>query len=380
MRNATSLNDPASNAGSSGTRSRAYCGERQAGLPHLAQPLGPEPGQRGETREREERLVRRDVRRRLLAADVLLAGLEREDERTAPVGVERLADDAPGHPPHVVRARGEEAVVRPAVRRPVARRLALPDRERAAVGARRLEHAEGHEVDVRDRQGTCLVRGRRQRRRVLQAAEEVRLLEEHGGRVDRSGAELVRVGDAVALRHLDDLEAEAGRVGLHDLAHLRIERFGQNDLATIGHMAGDEAGIGGDGGPVVAGRVGDVHPGQLADHGLVLEDRLQRPLAHLRLVRRVRGQELAPREDDVRDRRDVVVVDPRADEGELRARVDVLGGELLEVAHELGLAERRTARRARARSGRRAGSARRARRSKRRRSQRASPRGRRRSG
>ena len=63
--------------------------------------------------------------------------------------------------------------------------------------------------------------------------------------------------------------------------------------------------------PVVARRVRDVHAGQLADRGLVLEDRLQHALAHLRLVRRVGGQELAALHHGVDDRRHVVVVDAR---------------------------------------------------------------------
>ena len=50
----------------------------------------------------------------------------------------------------------------------------------------------------------------------------------------------------------------------------------------------------------------------------------------------------SPRESThVGDGGDVVVVDPRAEERELRARVDVPRGELLDVPHELGLAERR---------------------------------------
>ena len=44
---------------------------------------------------------------------------------------------------------------------------------------------------------------------------------------------------------------------------------------------------------------------------LVLEDRLEHALAHLRLVRRVGGQELAALQDRVDDRRHVVVVDAR---------------------------------------------------------------------
>ena len=60
-----------------------------------------------------------------------------------------------------------------------------------------------------------------------------------------------------------------------------------------GRVLRDVAGVGGDGRAVVARRVRDVHAGELADRGLVLEDRLEDALAHLGLVRRVRGQELA---------------------------------------------------------------------------------------
>src|SRR5581483_6337151 len=111
-----------------------------------------EPGQVDEASERQERLVRRDVRRRLLAPDVLLARLQGEDIAALARGVYRLADDAAGHPPDEVAARSEEAVVRAAVRGEVAGRLALPERDRAAVAAGGLQHAERQRVDVRDRQ------------------------------------------------------------------------------------------------------------------------------------------------------------------------------------------------------------------------------------
>ena len=156
-----------------------------------------------------------------------------------------------------------------------------------------------------------------------------------------TSATCLGVGRTVHVRDFDDLEPEPRRVGLHDLAHLRVERLRENDLRAVGDdVLGDEARVGRDRRAVVAGRVGHVHAGQLADHRLVLEDRLQHPLAHLRLVRRVGGEELAPREDDVHDRGDVVVVDPRPEERELGARVDVPRRELLDVANELGLAER----------------------------------------
>src|SRR5581483_12194143 len=96
-----------------------------------------------------------------------------------------------------------------------------------------------------------------------------------------------------------------------------------------------------DGGAVVAGRVGDVEAGQLADRCLVLEDRLQHALAHLRLVGRVGGQELAAREHGVHDGRHVVVVDAHAQEGELDAGVRVAGGQPLQQAGDLELGQRR---------------------------------------
>ena len=143
------------------------------------------------------------------------------------------------------------------------------------------------------------------------------------------------------MRNLDDLETEADRVRLHDLAHLRVERLDKHDLRAAGRVARDETRVGSDGGAVIAGCVGHVHRGQLADRRLVLEDRLEHPLAHLRLVRRVGGQELPAREHRIDDRGHVMVVDPRAEERELLRGVDILRRELLEMPHELGLGERR---------------------------------------
>jgi hypothetical protein len=143
------------------------------------------------------------------------------------------------------------------------------------------------------------------------------------------------------VRHLDDLEAEPRSVGLDDLPHHRVDRLGEHDLRAPGRVLRDVARVGGDRGAVVAGRVRDVHAGQLADRRLVLEDRLQHALAHLGLVRRVGREELAAREHRVDDGRHVVVVHAGAEERQLRAGMRVARRELLEVAHQLGLGERR---------------------------------------
>ena len=70
--------------------------------------------------------------------------------------------------------------------------------------------------------------------------------------------------------------------------------------------------LGGAGRAVVHAGVGDLHAGQLADHGLELEHGLQRALRNLRLVGRVAGQEFAALDQRVDDDGLVVLVHARA--------------------------------------------------------------------
>ena len=136
----------------------------------------------------------------------------------------RLARDPPGHPPQVLLARGEQAEGRAAEVEAVAERLALADGHVDAAFAGGREDAERDRVDLRhdDRAGAagragCLGGGA-ERGRVLDGAVEVRLREDRraGVAVDRLGPG-VRVGDAVAERHLDDLHVVAVRVGAQRL-------------------------------------------------------------------------------------------------------------------------------------------------------------------
>ena len=64
--------------------------------------------------------------------------------------------------------------------------------------------------------------------RRLEAAEEVRLLEEHRRGALGCLADAGRVGDTAVVRHLDDLEAEAERERPDDRAHLRVRRLGHD--------------------------------------------------------------------------------------------------------------------------------------------------------
>ena len=176
----------------------------------------------------------------------------------------------------------------------VAGRLALADRQGAPVRSRRLQHPQRHQVDVGDRKRPGARRRGRQLGGRLEAAEVVGLGEDRAGGARARRREPVGVGRAAGVRHLDDLHAEPGGERAHHLAHLRVERLGHHHPRAPGRLLGHVAGVRRHRGAVVPGGVGDVHAGQLADGGLVLEDRLQRALAHLRLVGRVGGQELAP--------------------------------------------------------------------------------------
>ena len=79
---------------------------------------------------------------------MLLARLQREHEAAPAVDVDGLAGDAPGHPPQVLLARGEQAERRAAEVEAVAERLALADGDVDAAVARRPEHAERDRVDL----------------------------------------------------------------------------------------------------------------------------------------------------------------------------------------------------------------------------------------
>jgi hypothetical protein len=173
----------------------------------------------------------------------------------------------------------------------------------------------------------------------LQAPEEVRLLKDHRGGVLRGLANAIGVRHSTVMRHLDHVQAEAWRVRLHDLSHLRARCLGDDDLRPARCVLRDEAGVGRNRRAVVPRCVRDVHAGQLADRGLVFEDRLEHALAHLWLVRRVGGQELTALKHGVDNGGDVVVVHAASEEAHLVD--DVLRCELLHVALQLPFRQRR---------------------------------------
>ena len=73
-------------------------------------------------------------------------------------------------------------------------------------------------------------------------------------------------------------------------------------------------------GAVIERGIGHLHAGQQRHLALELEQHLQRALAHLRLVRRVGGQELAAHQQLIDAGRDVVAIGAGAEEARHRVR------------------------------------------------------------
>ena len=84
---------------------------REALLPQLAQSLRAVPREGDGDRECIQRLVCADVARRFLTPDVLLPGLQSEDECALAVTVDGLTNESPGQSAHVGRATGHDAGV-----------------------------------------------------------------------------------------------------------------------------------------------------------------------------------------------------------------------------------------------------------------------------
>ena len=96
--------------------------------------------------QRDELRARADVARRALAADVLLARLQREHVAGAALDVLRLADDAAGHLAHEPLAAGEQPDVRPAEPERDAQRLPFADDDVRAVRRRRPVQREADRI------------------------------------------------------------------------------------------------------------------------------------------------------------------------------------------------------------------------------------------
>ena len=167
----------------------------------------------------------------------------------------------------------------------------------------------------------------RQGGRVHQQTEEVRLLEYDRRRLLTrlvASADLDPATFAERPQHLDVLGMEVAR---------------DENLAAPGLDVRHHGRFRDGGRAVVQGGVGHVHAGQLSDQCLVLEDRLQRPLARFRLIGRVRGVELWLGRHGGDRRGDEAPIHPAAAKGQAVGVDAIAARERRNLGHGLELGE-----------------------------------------
>ncbi len=168
-----------STPGTCASRSAAATAPAWLSRGERAQPRLAQQGHVDREGQRAEPRVGADVRRRLLAADMLLARRQRQHEAALAFGIDRLAAEAPRHLADILLLAAEQPDIRPAELQPDADRLAFADDDVGVHLARRLERAQrdrlGHH---RDQQRLLRVARVGQRAQVGDAAEDVGILDD----------------------------------------------------------------------------------------------------------------------------------------------------------------------------------------------------------
>ena len=292
--------------------------------------------------ESDQRVVGADVGGGVLATDVLLSRLQGQRVRAPLVVVERHPDQAAGDASHLRLRNRHEADMRAAERCRDAERLAVTDSDVEAALAGGRQHRAGVEVGGADGEGAGVMSRLREWREVLNRPRETWVLDQERGMLrGQRRAYRLELEHSVAGRDHVDGDATPLAEGSQHGDRLRVDGAGDRDARSTGRLDGDDHRLRGGGRAVVQRRVGDVEPGQRADHRLELEDGLQRPLRGLGLVGRVRGVELRTRDGPPHDRGAEPAIDAGAEEAVVRAQRSVPGGEALELRHQVLLGEGR---------------------------------------
>ena len=282
---------------------RVERGRMHAGVAELAQAGGEDrgqprdaPGDAGEAlgavvhrvhrgHHRQQHLRGADVGGGLLAADVLLAGLQGQAVGRLAFGVDRDPDQAARHRALVGVAAGHERGMRATEAERHAEALGVADDDVGAHLARRLEQGQREQVGgdheqrvVRmDHPGIAVPFGEPAARR--------RVLHQHAEII--AGGELLVEGLGGA--HDFHRQPERLGTGLQYLDGLRMGIAGDQEgvRPRLGRAPGQGHRLRRGGGLVQQRGVGDLHAGEVGAHGLEVDQRFHAALRDLRLVGRV---------------------------------------------------------------------------------------------
>ncbi len=241
----------------------------------------------------QEHLRGADVGGGLLAADVLLTGLQREPVGPRAVGVDAHADQPTRHGALEAGAHAHEAGVRATEPHRHAEALAVAHGDVGAPLPRRRGQGQGEQVGGGRDQGARLVGGRGEGGPVAQLAVGAGVL--HQDTEDRSpagrGAQALGVGDPRQVGH-HDVEAERPGPGRDDGDGLRQGVLVDQQHGVLADLAGpahQRHRLGGGRALVQQRGARGGQAGQVHHDGLEVQQRLEPALGDLRLVRRVGG-------------------------------------------------------------------------------------------
>ncbi len=240
---------------------------------------------------RQQRLCGADIRRRLLATNVLLPGLQRHAIRGVAVRVDRHADDPARRLSQVPVERGKECSVRSAVAERNAESLRIAVHHIGTEFAGRRQQHTAQQIGSDGDQHVGMLGAGDEILQVVHTAVRVRCLHQ---RAKHPIAEH-HVGEFIATNR-DHFDAERFCSRPYDVHRLRKDRVADEELrGTNGgvhalrlHTKQHRHRFGSGGRLVEQRGVRDLHPRQVPHHRLEIQQRFETALRNFRLVRRIR--------------------------------------------------------------------------------------------